>query len=104
MSDQEQAALPGAIQVPVTAAPSGHITSIPGAVARQIGSGDHAQNAIVYRTIVWSFSLGAFFSAATFVYAAYKGAASPISEIKEVWSVFGPMITLALGYMFGKGR
>jgi ABC-type iron transport system FetAB permease component len=94
----------GAVHVPVNTAPSGHITPIPGVVTKLIGSGDHAQNAIVYRTILWSFLLGGIFSAASFLYAAYRGAPSPLSELKEVWSIFGPFITLALGYVFGKGR
>jgi hypothetical protein len=87
-----------------TLAPATAVVALPGEITKQIGSGDHAQNSIVYQTILWSFIAGAVLSAACFAYAAWKGAEDPMKPVKDVWSIFGPLITLALGYMFGKGR
>lgn len=77
---------------------------IPGAVTQQIGSGEHAQNSIVYRTILWSFIGGGLLSAASIIIALCNGSASALSEVKDIWAIFAPLITLALGYLFGKGR
>ena len=94
----------GVLQAPTINPPPGQLAPIPGVVTQQIGSGDHAQNAIVYRTILWSFSAGGLLSAAAFAHALLKGTASPLGEVKDVWSIFAPLITLALGYLFGKGK
>ena len=77
---------------------------IPGTITQQIGSGEHAQNSIVYRIILWSFIGGALLSAASIVIALCKGNASALGELKDIWAIFTPLITLALGYLFGKGR
>ncbi|WP_116383068.1 hypothetical protein [Cupriavidus taiwanensis] len=84
--------------------PGAIATPIPGVVTQQIGSGEHAQNSIVYRTILWSFIGGGLLSVAAVLMALRDGSQSPMSEIKEIWSIFAPLITLALGYVFGKGR
>ncbi|RYY84785.1 MAG: hypothetical protein EOO15_18545 [Chitinophagaceae bacterium] len=73
-----------------------------GEVSKIIGSGENAQHSIVYKTIAWSFTAGAFFSVATFFYIAYIGKENPVESIKGVWSIFAPIITLSLGYIFGK--
>ncbi|RQO54469.1 hypothetical protein DBR47_22755 [Paucibacter sp. KBW04] len=95
----------GELRAPPVPETSGSISvSIPGTVTQQIGSGEHAQNSIVYRTILWSFIGGGALSTASIVIALAKGNASALTEIKDVWSIFAPLITLALGYLFGKGR
>ena len=95
----------GELRVPELTPAQGAIsTPIPGLVTHQIGSGEHAQNSIVYRTILWSFVGGGLLSVASIGLAAYGGKPNPLSEIKDVWSIFIPIITLALGYLFGKGR
>ncbi|MGN7105192.1 hypothetical protein ACTHR6_26495 [Ralstonia holmesii] len=75
---------------------------VTGKIAEQIGSGSHAKNSIVYRTIGWSFLAGGVFSLCVVFYSAFATSESPFS-FKDVWSVFTPIITLALGYLFGKG-
>ena len=95
----------GELRAPTIPATQGSISApIPGVVTQQIGSGEHAQNSIVYRTILWSFIGGGLLSAASIAIALSAGKPSPLGEIKEVWSIFVPLITLALGYLFGKGR
>ena len=75
-----------------------------GQVAKIIGSGENAQNSIVYKTIAWSFISGVLFSAIIFGYIVYKGDGSPVDSIKNIWSIFIPVITLSLGYIFGKAK
>lgn len=95
----------GEIKAPSVPDTTGAITvPIPGSVTQQIGSGEHAQNSIVYRTILWSFIGGGSLSVASVVLAFAKGSPSALSDVKDVWSIFAPLITLALGYLFGKGR
>ncbi|WP_152606481.1 hypothetical protein [Aquabacterium sp. NJ1] len=79
-------------------------TAIPGTLTQQIGSGEHAQNSIVYRTILWSFIAGGALSVAVVVIALAKGGSTALADIKDVWSVFAPIITLSLGYLFGKSK
>jgi hypothetical protein len=109
MSDQAgrgpQNPLQDGVIVPSVPDTAGAITvPIPGTVTQQIGSGEHAQNSIVYRTILWSFIGGGLLSGASVAIALVKGSSSVLSEVKDVWSIFAPLITLALGYLFGKGR
>lgn len=95
----------GEVHAPSVPSTSGSIAvPIPGAVTQQIGSGEHAQNSIVYRTILWSFVGGGLLSLASIVIALCKGSPSALTELKDIWSIFAPLITLALGYLFGKGR
>ena len=89
---------------------SGDIT---GAVSNIIGTGKHAQDSVVWLTIKWSFGLGLGLSLALLIFmwpSSPDGihppieAKFPIDHLKTIWSIFVPIITLALGYMFGKGK
>ena len=105
MSDEQQnAPIDGELRIPSPQAPQGSLVPIAGAVAKQIGSGEHAQNSIVYKTIAWSFVAGGLLSAAAVCIAVYESKPNPLEEVKEIWAIFVPMITLALGYVFGKGK
>ncbi|WP_146115984.1 hypothetical protein [Malikia granosa] len=101
----ESTEIQGELHVPRLPSSNGTVSApIPGALTQQIGSGEHAQNSIVYSTILWSFIGGGLLSAASVIIALCKGSASAFDEIKDIWSIFAPLITLALGYIFGKGR
>ena len=73
MSELPEAAvavLAGEVRIPNNVSQEGTITtSIPGSVTQQIGSGEHAQNSIVYRTILWSFIGGGALSVASILIA-----------------------------------
>ena len=86
--------------------PSSQINpDIPGKISQVIGSGKHAQAAIVWQTIRWSFLAGAAFSLLYFFLSLYNDKKEiPLDEIRGIWSIFIPVITLALGYIFGKGK
>lgn len=76
-----------------------------GAISDIIGSGKHAQAAIVWQTIKWSFIAGSAFSVVFFLFAwCAEKKNPPTDDIKMIWSIFIPVITLALGYIFGKGK
>ena len=95
----------GEVRVPSLDATQGSIsTPIAGVVTAQIGSGEHALNSIVYRTILWSFIGGGLLSAAVVGVALTRGSTTPFADVKDVWSIFAPLITLSLGYLFGKGK
>ncbi|WP_318459657.1 hypothetical protein [Photobacterium leiognathi] len=84
-----------------------------GSVSQTIGTGKHAQDSVVWLTIKWSFIIGSILS---FILIAFMWPSSPegvhppiaavfpIEHLKVIWSIFIPIVTLALGYMFGKGK
>jgi hypothetical protein len=79
-----------------------------GKIALEIGTGDAAKDSFVYLTIKWSFLVGSVTTACLFIKSFFDlggaDSAATLEVIKGVWSVFLPIITLALGYAFGKGR
>lgn len=81
------------------------VEDLPGKITDIIGSGKHAQTAIVYKTIGWSFLAGSVFTSFIFILSWVTGETKPaIDDIRTIWSIFIPVITLALGYLFGKGK
>jgi surface polysaccharide O-acyltransferase-like enzyme len=76
----------------------------PGLISGIIGSGEDAKNSIVYKTIAWSFLSGVLFSVVIIFYILYKGEGNPEDSIKNIWAIFIPVITLSLGYIFGKNK
>lgn len=77
-----------------------------GRISETIGTGENAKNSIVWITIRWSLILGGSITVALFLtsFCGDKGPGTLIDDIKGVWSIFMPIVTLALGYTFGKGR
>lgn len=78
-----------------------------GAISKTIGTGDEAKNSIVWITIRWSLAIGAVLTAGLYFRSLHCSSDHPgglVEEIKATWSIFMPVITLALGYIFGKGR
>lgn len=82
-----------------------------GTIAKLIGTGENAKNSIIWMTITWSFYIASGITLLLFIslwVAYYNENATEITEIKKqmitMWSVFTPIITLALGYAFGKNE
>jgi len=78
-----------------------------GKIALEIGTGDAAKDSFIYLTIKWSFLVGSITTACIFIKSFFDvggDSASVVELIQNVWSVFLPIITLALGYAFGKGK
>lgn len=77
------------------------------AITGTIGTGDDAKNSIIWVTIRWSFIIGGLLSLAIYlrpVYCQNDYTGNLIDDIKASWSIFMPVITLALGYIFGKSK
>ncbi|HHA1288136.1 TPA: hypothetical protein ACOEAG_000247 [Enterobacter cloacae] len=81
----------------------------PGSIAAHIGTGEHAKDSFIWMTLKYCFGLGGAFSACILVaylyYVIIKNEPEKIdiiSFLKDVWSIFTPILTLALGYAFGK--
>lgn len=86
-------------------------TNIVGKITKEIGSGDNAKHSFIWITIRWSFTIASVITLILFIFMgfAYRNENySEISELKKfiitIWSIFTPMITLALGYSFGKDQ
>lgn len=82
---------------------------IVGKITREIGTGDDAKHSIIWTTIRWCFIIASIITAVLFIFlgvAYYQNNTSEINELKKfvitTWSIFTPIITLALGYAFGK--
>ncbi len=77
-----------------------------GKIATQIGTGQNAKDSFIWMTITWSFYISTGLSLALFVKSCFVESSDVdvMSYIKDVWSIFTPIITLALGYAFGKGQ
>lgn len=78
-----------------------------GAISATIGTGANAINSIVWITIRWILIIGGLVTLALFLRPIYCSSDYPgslIEDVKTTWSIFLPVITLALGYIFGKGK
>lgn len=75
-----------------------------GKITHSIGTGENAKNSIVWMTITWSFGIGAVITVAILALCFVQGKGDYVDSIKSVWAVFVPIITLALGYAFGKSK
>jgi len=77
-----------------------------GKIADHIGTGKNAKDSFIWMTITWSFYIATGLSVLMFVRGFFAPTATDniLSEIVDVWGIFIPIITLALGYAFGKGE
>ncbi|MES2585665.1 MAG: hypothetical protein V4536_01960 [Pseudomonadota bacterium] len=78
-----------------------------GEISKKIGTGENARNSIVWITIRWSLIAGGLITLALYLRSfscEVAGYGNFVEDIKTVWAIFLPLITLALGYTFGKGR
>jgi hypothetical protein len=78
-----------------------------GAISDVIGTGDNARNSFVWIAIRWSFIVGVVLCVGIFFHPAYCKADSGnqfFEDVKAVWGIFVPIITMALGYAFGKSK
>jgi hypothetical protein len=69
----------------------------------KIGKGDDAKNSVVWHVITYSLTIYSCIVASLLVIDVFNnGGLSALSIVKDSWAVFTPIITLSLGYMFGK--
>ena len=76
-----------------------------GLISKIIGTGDNAKNSIVYLVIKYAFISGTIMSVFMIVYCVYFhsdiNASSLLTNVLSIWDIVIPLITLALGYLFG---
>ncbi|MFH6953750.1 hypothetical protein ACHSBP_11745 [Pseudoalteromonas sp. XMcav1-K] len=79
---------------------------IAGKIAGHIGTGKNAKDSFIWMTITWSFYIATGISLLVFGRSFFEveEGESLLDSIVQVWSIFVPIITLALGYAFGKGE
>ena len=78
-----------------------------GKIANQIGTGANAKDSFIWMTITWSFYISTGLSIVVFLKSCFitlPEGQNVMTAIKDIWSIFTPIITLALGYAFGKGQ
>jgi len=69
----------------------------------RIGSGDDAKSSVVWFVITFTLTLYACLIAVLIIVDIFNNKGIHILDnVKESWSIFTPIITLSLGYMFGK--
>lgn len=80
-----------------------------GTIAKHIGTGEQAKDSFVWMTLKYCFYIAFTFSICImlvyFHFSFDKNEPEKIdiiSHLKDIWSIFTPIVTLALGYAFGK--
>ncbi len=84
--------------------PSRQQQSVAGTVAAIIGTGQNAKDSVVYLTIQWSFAVASVATVMVLLHDFWVSDSLEVPNLKDIWTVFIPIITLGLGYMFGKER
>ncbi|MEZ8107337.1 hypothetical protein [Vibrio cortegadensis] len=86
----------------------GSLTDMPiaGKIADHIGTGKNAKDSFIWMTITWSFYIASGISILLFGRSFFDVSTGEnlLDSLIQIWSVFVPIITLALGYAFGKGE
>lgn len=74
-----------------------------GSLSGSVGTGKHARTNIIWYIVSATFVIFSCIASAMIVMDIYGFDTKGLSEnIKDVWSMFTPVITLSLGYLFGK--
>lgn len=83
-----------------------NVRDLAGTITNQIGTGSNAKDSFIWLTITWSFYVASGITGLLFIKAFFICVSSGdlINDIKSIWALFVPIITLALGYAFGKGQ
>ena len=104
----DQLKFPSADELPVPNKPVNRYSTgeLTGKIADHIGTGKNAKDSFIWMTITWSFYIATSLSVLIFVRSLFitTESADVLSSMVEIWSIFVPIITLALGYAFGKGE
>lgn len=87
------------------------VQDLVGSVTKTIGTGENAKNSIILLTIKWSFYIATGITGAVFILLSIAYFRADLETVKEllkhmfnIWSILTPIITLALGYAFGRNQ
>jgi hypothetical protein len=79
-----------------------------GKITKTIGRGEDARNSFVYLTLRWAFIVGSVITVFIIINKWFfeddSNATSIMADISNAWEIVVPIITLALGYAFGKSK
>lgn len=79
-----------------------------GTITNTIGTGEVAKDSIIYLVIKWSFISGTVITLIlvinNWIFRENEKVPDLTNDIKITWSIVIPIITLALGYAFGKSK
>ncbi|WP_296143488.1 hypothetical protein [uncultured Flavobacterium sp.] len=79
-----------------------------GKITTTIGTGEVAKDSIIYLVIRWSFISGTVITTLLIInnwlFRQNEKVPDLTNDIKVTWSIIIPIITLALGYAFGKSK
>ena len=79
-----------------------------GKITQTIGRGEDARNSFVYLTLKWSFIVGIVITGIIVInnwfFVTELKVPDIIGDISSTWEIVIPVITLALGYAFGKSK
>lgn len=79
-----------------------------GTITDTIGTGDNAKNSLIYVCIHWCFLAAAlltlFVVLNNWFFRQNEKVPDFVEDIRTVWMIFLPVVTLALGYAFGKSH
>lgn len=86
----------------------GNLPDTHGKITSTIGTGAVAKDSIIYLVIRWSFISGTIITALLIInnWLFREDGKVPdlTNDIEATWSIIIPIITLALGYAFGKSK
>lgn len=78
-----------------------------GSIPSHIGTGEDAKNSFIWISIRWSFGIGALLTVGLLYISIFGSNCTKndlLTDVKAAWGIFLPVITLALGYAFGKQK
>jgi len=76
-----------------------------GEYAKNIGTGNHAKTNVIYYIVSTTLVIFGCITASLIVIHTYGySVADLVSDIKDLWMIFTPIITLGLGYLFGANK
>ncbi|MBY5256404.1 hypothetical protein ACX3OY_17605 [Citrobacter farmeri] len=72
-------------------------------IAKVIGEGENAKNSVVWKIITYTLYM---YTAVIIILMGNDifryGGVNCVNIIKDIWATYSPILTLSLGYMFGK--
>ena len=80
---------------------------IPGSITKNIGTGENAKHSIIYLVLKWAFVAGIIITTLIIINNwFFRDCENKVPDVTDdlriVWEIVVPIITLALGYEFGK--
>ncbi|MDM3290057.1 hypothetical protein OGW02_10425 [Citrobacter sp. Ce105] len=93
------------IELSNTTSSSDKKTDREGEYAKNIGTGNHAKTNVIYYIVSTTLVIFGCITASLIIIHIFGYSVTDlVSDIKDLWMVFTPIITLGLGYLFGANK